>query len=584
LRKQALAKKKHKASSRQKRDRHVTNAGAAIRKDGKSAVAADLTQKERARIAPDASKGAAPLSSPFGKGDGAINTEDFVKLLARPPDPSSADVRGQIIRILLDGNLSAAQQRAKIAEAVVLAIALRGQFFFDIEQRDFRSTMFFDVSMKRLELISGDPFHAWLSDWLRINRVDPVFIHIISEIQTVALNPKYSKGIVPEKFWAARPGTIYISNGDAKLVKITAEAVTVCDNGTDNVLFMAGDTLKPWALTEPKNPFQACSVFREASFTSPHGLNSVTAWATSLPSSPRNKPPLCLVGPVGSGKTRLAMSISELYGTPVVANSPDQDGDNDFWVSVDGGGISILDNCDTRVRWLPDAIAAHATGGHRDKRKLYTDVGRVILRSRAWVCITTANPVFANNSGLADRLLVARMDRRGEETTADSSLSDEILAHRNAGLSFIVETLRSALADKNPTPAGLNYRHPDFATFAVRIGRAIGREKEFVAMLRATEQDKSLFCLQNDYIASTLLDLIEREETFDGTASQLREKLEEIDPQFVGKDGKPSARTIGKRLNALWPHLEKILHARTETDRTNVKYYHFKEKRQETPF
>jgi hypothetical protein len=518
-------------------------------------------------------------------GNNGLISDELVRAWARPPDPSSAEVRGQIIAILLDGKLSTAKQRAKIAEAVVLAVAQRGQFFFDIEQRDFRSTMFFDSDRKRLELISGDPFHAWLSDWLRVNRADPVFTHVISEIQTVALSEKYSKGIVPEKFWATRPDAIYLSNGDAHLVKITATGVTTSDNGTDGVLFVAGNTLTPWQLTTPENPFEACSVFRNASFSSGHGLDLVTAWAMSLPFCPKNKPPLCLTGPVGSGKTRKAMSICELYGLPVIANNVQQrDGDDDFWVGANAGGILILDNCDTRNRWLADSIAAHATGGHRDKRQLYTDAKRIVLRARAWLCLTTANPTFASDPGLTDRLLVVRMDRRTDGTN-ESKLSEEILAHRDAGLSFICQTLRTALTDKKPVPPRLNHRHPDFAANVVRIGRALARETEFVSMLGAAEEDKSLFCLQNDYVGSAILELIEREENFEGTAAQLREKLDDIDPQFVDRNGKPTTKSIGKRLTALWPHLEKVLDVQTEENRDHVKIYSLRGKNnEEMPF
>jgi hypothetical protein len=551
-------------------------------KSKKRPVSSRSGQKRRTSIVPIASKDTPLLPSPSG--NNGLTNDELVRLLARPPDPSSAQIRGQIISILLDGNLSATQQRARISEAVVLAVAERGQFFFDREQRDFGCTMFFDADRKRLERISGDPFHAWLSDWLRINRADSIFTHIISEIQTVALNEKYSKGIVPEKFWAARSDVIYLSNGDAQLVKITADGVAISDNGTDSVLFVAGDTLNPWQLVDPENPFQACSVFRKASFSSPHGFDEVVAWAMSIPCCPKNKPPLCCVGPIGSGKTRLAMSISELYGVPVVANNVNRDGDGDFWVGVNAGGISILDNCDTRVRWLADAIAAHATGGHRDKRQLYTDAQRIILRARAWLALTTSNPTFASDPGLTDRLLVVRMDRRTAGTD-ESKLSDEILVHRDAGLSFICQTLRAALADKKPVPAGLNHRHPDFAAFAVRIGRAIARESEFVAMLHAAEEDKSMFCLQNDYVASVILELIEREETFTGTAAQLREKLDDIDPQFVDKNGKPTAKSIGKRLNALWPHLEKVLDVQTEENRDHINNYSLRRKNaEEMPF
>jgi hypothetical protein len=276
------------------------------------------------------------------------------------------------------------------------------------------------------------------------------------------------------------------------------------------------------------------------------------------------------------------MSICELYGLPVIANNVQQrDGDDDFWVGANAGGILILDNCDTRNRWLADSIAAHATGGHRDKRQLYTDAKRIVLRARAWLCLTTANPTFASDPGLTDRLLVVRMDRRTDGTD-ESKLSEEILAHRDAGLSFICQTLRTALTDKKPAPPGLNHRHPDFAANVVRIGRAIARETEFVAMLGAAEEDKSLFCLQNDYVGSAILELIDRGESFTGTAAQLREKLDDIDPQFVDKNGKPTAKSLGKRLNALWPHLQKVLDAHVETDRTRLKTYTLKSLQQES--
>jgi hypothetical protein len=50
--------------------------------------------------------------------------------------------------------------------------------------------------------------------------------------------------------------------------------------------------------------------------------------------------------------------------------------------------------------------------------------------------------------------------------------------------------------------------HPDFAAFAVRIGRAIGRESEAIHALKSAEHDKSAFCVENDLIGSALLDFV----------------------------------------------------------------------------
>jgi len=198
---------------------------------------------------------------------------------------------------------------------------------------------------------------------------------------------------------------------------------------------------------------------------------------------------------------------------------------------------------------------------------------RVTLRARAWLALTTANPTFASDAGLSDRLLLVRMNRRTDETS-DASLSAEIRGHRNAGLSFIARILATALADTLPTPGKLNQRHPDFAALAVRIGRAIGREAETVHALKSAEHDKSLFCLENDSIATALLACLANGETFTGTASELREKLIATDTDLADK---LSAKRLGKRLSMLWPHLEKVLAtAKQETGRGRITTYTLK--------
>ena len=169
------------------------------------------------------------------------------------------------------------------------------------------------------------------------------------------------------------------------------------------------------------------------------------------------------------------------------------------------------------------------------------------------------------------------MNRRTDETD-DSKLSDEITEHRDAALSFIAQTLSRALADNKPVPAGLNLRHPDFARFAVKIGRAIGREEQIVSALQIAEKDKSLFCLENDFIGAAVLDYLDETGTFTGTAAELRTKLSERDLGFIRKD-RPSAKGVGKRLRTLWPHFENILTvARQEEDRNHFKIYTLKSK------
>jgi hypothetical protein len=304
----------------------------------------------------------------------------------------------------------------------------------------------------------------------------------------------------------------------------------------------------------------------------PHGPMLFKLWATALPADGKTKPPVCVTAPVGGGKTALVRGLFALMGIPETVNAVSKAGEGDFWAAVDAGGLVCFDNCDTRVDWLADALAAAATAGTFTKRRLYTDRDRVTLRARAAIALTSANPTFAADAGLADRLLVVRLNRRTGET-AESALFDQVRAARDAGMSWIAHTLARALADVAPVPSGLNARHPDFAALAVRIGRAMGREAEAVNAMRAAEADKHLFNLENDAVGAALLELVSAG-PFEGTAGALLEALKVIDPAF---EGRLSDKRLGKRLSKLWPHLENTLSAVKDRDgHTRTWRYMFK--------
>ena len=485
----------------------------------------------------------------------------------------AADIKGQIVAALTDGNLSPSQRNDRVATLVVEALTNRGAFYFHAQHLDFATAMFFDAETKRLLRVQADSFLAWLSHWTGINRGAHVFKYVQAAVETAALSGDKTTGIIPENYFASRPGAFYVSNGDGQAVKITPRNVELVDNGTDAVLFGAGCTLPPWKLCEPVDPFTVCRLFAGANYTDPHGIMLLKLWLLSLPTSPMCKPPLVTAGAIRSGKTRIVRGIAELYGLPQRVEEPSdsEKSATDFWINLDAGGLFVLDNADTRLAWLADSVASASTGAGKFPRKLYTNRDTIELRPRAWLALTTANPTFAADAGIADRLLVIRMSQR-EGETSDAALSAEITARRNAVLSWIVHTLAAALADTSPTPGELNRRHPDFAAFAVRLGRALNCEAEAVTALRAAETDKSRFCLENDAVGAALLAMLADGKTFTGTAAELLDVLAEYDTDFAadttGARGNRlwSAKRLGKRLAALWQYVTEIADTRQEKD------------------
>lgn len=502
---------------------------------------------------------------------GKVIKEQAPKAKKLVPDANlsteTQQLHSEFFKILSDGNIK--DKSSAMANIVLDALLKKGKLYYNQTIKSFDTSMFYDFERHTLLKISSDEFRSWLASYTGVNRADTKYKFFIAGIETASLNDKHSQGIIPARFWQAKDNCIYISNGDGHICKVSAGKYEICDNGTDGVLFEAGYTLGFFTLTAPKNPFE-CSLFKSASYADQTGNMLLQLYALSLPTNPRCKPPLVLTSPVGGGKTRTAVGLCEVFGITPRISKVLKEGENDFWTTVNVGGILIMDNADTKTEWLADAVATASTGGSHEKRMLYTDAGTCRLEAKSWQIVTSANPTFATDAGLADRTLLIRLQRRSGET-ADSVLSDEINSCRDAGMSFICDILSKALADTQPTPKALNKRHPDFANMAVRIGRALGKEQEAIKALQAAELDKSKFNLENDDLGSAILAYMatDPQAVLEGTAANILSSLKSVadfDTDYW------SPKKVGKRLIKLWPHLAELYEIKAIDERTNKSF------------
>jgi hypothetical protein len=486
------------------------------------------------------------------------------------PGAGAELVRADLINIWSGGG-SQEQKYERIAKAVVEALEKRGRFYFNSEFRDFSSCMFFDRKLSLLRKIQSDSFLSWVSQWTNLNRAARVFRYVEKEIESAALSGPTTQGIVPEHYWATRDNAFYLSNGDGSVIRIRPNKIEQVHNGEDGVLFSCGNTLKAWKLGEPINPFEKCALFSDISSVAEHGKLLLQLWALSLPTNPKCKPPLAAIGSIGSGKTRLARGILEFYGLPECVVKATEKGEGDFWPSVHQGGIFILDNADTHIPWLPDAVAAAATGGASVKRRLYTDDETMSLRAKAWIIITSANPSFAGDAGLADRLIGLRMGSR-TGSRSDSQLSEEIQAARDGGLHFVARVLSQALADTTPVTESINARHPDFGKFAIRIGRALNREADTIAALQNAEADKGRLCVETDYVGAAILALLPNHLSLEGTAAEFAASFQDHDPVAFKNI---TAKKVSNRFANMWSHLEAVLDVEKKTVSGGALHYSF---------
>jgi len=487
----------------------------------------------------------------------------------------------EITQVLTDKDLKAGEKHNEISKIVVGVLHGFGYFYHVMDKMEFGCVYYFDKKKKSLLTVQSDEFQADISERFGINRAAPVFKYVMAECETEGLSDR-STPIILSTFWESRNNKIYITNGPGTMVRISKNKIDVVDNGRDGVLFPKGSTLLPWKYDEKeaKDPFENCELFKTMSTQEKYMKTLFKVWACSFPTNPDCKPPLCATGPIGSGKTRLLIGLHELLGT---IGSPekcqrDKAGEEDFSILANRGGLLLLDNVDSKIPWLADAVATYSTGGSSEKRTLHTNSGITKLSPNAWCGLTSANPQFAADAGVSDRLLVVRLNRRVGETK-EAALKIDILRKRSSGLSWICQILSKALNDNREVPGQLNARHPDFAEMAVRIGRQYCPESDIVEALRLAEFDKSTFNMENDDIGLTIKEYFEQTKNNEltGNAKEIVESLIEINPDLEGYGSRKglTARTFGNRLKTILPHLQALYQAKIIMGSSNKKIYTF---------
>lgn len=510
---------------------------------------------------PDAA-GGMPLSTPGGVSPAASpatpNTAGAGNVGGEGEDGASVEyLRGRLIAVMTDKDASGLQKKRWMCSEVCAWLGRRGRFYYDLADRGHGTAMWFDAVDKRLHRVGQDYFRSWLSRCTAFSREFKDYKMFISAVEDEALIGDGTTGITPRRYWHREGGAVYLSNGEGRMARVTGAAVDEVDNGTDGVVFEQGYALAPWELlpeAEARDPFAACSVFSGISTVDGRGLMLVRLWFSGMFGVTGWKPLLVLSGDVGSGKTRVAVAMFQLLGIVPRVTAIDALGNvKDFWASVDKGGLFCLDNADHHIPWLPDALSVISTGGTFEKKKLYTDTETVTQEARCWAVVTSANPSFASDAGLGDRLITVNL-QRVERETAESVLTREIGAARDAGMTWLCRVMRRALADASPVPKGMNRRHPDWAEWAYRLGRAAGMAGEAERAIRENESFKALFAVSNDAFGRFLLQGLAN--GFRGSAAELSQHLASSCEGFSAEVW--TAAKIGKALKRMGVPLKSL--------------------------
>jgi hypothetical protein len=214
------------------------------------------------------------------------------------------------------------------------------------------------------------------------------------------------------------------------------------------------------------------------------------------------------LGPQGAGKTSGLRRIGRVFVGPgfEVANLREEKEDG-FIAAVTNRTVLGLDNADTRVKWLEDAMATYATGVAYRLRRYYTTNDEVSYLPRAVLAIASRDPHF-NRPDVAERVLPLCCGRP-ERYIDERALLDEIDRERGAIMgALLVQAAQVADALGEITAPPLPFRMADFASFGWVLAKLKSRERQWVELLGKLERAQAGFASEGDGLADALAILL----------------------------------------------------------------------------
>lgn len=353
----------------------------------------------------------------------------------------------------------------------------------------------------------------------------------------------------------AHSGNIYLDlcNEAFEVVEIDKEGWRVVQDSP--VMFRRGRYARP--LPRPKQNGSLESLRSLVNFATQDDYILTIAWlvAAMNPSGPF--PILALSSEHGSGKSTLTTILQRLLDPQTTERlAPLKDADALF-SSASGRWIVPLDNCGRINAEMSDHFCRLATGGGYEKRALYTDNDSY--------SVSVTRPLVLNGIALSlgrmdllDRAFcvnlrpILEMERKTEERIYRNFESIQPLL-----VGALCTAASAALREREYKPRDLP-RMADGAAFVMRAEKGGGlpwQPGTFAATLANRDGLKIETALLDDPVGAALLYIIQRNDSYSGTASNLLHNIKQVthadEWQYLPK----LPRSLSKRIEELTPFL-----------------------------
>ena len=438
---------------------------------------------------------------------------------------------------------------------IVTLVRERGVLFRDAEEK-----CYVDVQVdghRETYALRGQSFKRWLAseyfDKFEVSPPSPSFVDAIGTLEGYARRDGQQLEVFV-RFGASKDKRVFVDVGDKawRVIEITA-------NGWDLICDGPVRFVRPASMNSLPEPVRGgdLSALWDYLNVVEEDRPLVRAWLISAIVSRRPYSILALTGEQGSGKSTTARVLRDLLD-PVKAplrSVPREE--RDLVISASRCGVVAFDNVSKLSPHMSDALCRVSTGAGFATRQLYTDDSEYIFEGARPILLNGITN-YVERDDLADRTVAIRVPRlegrRREEEFWDKfhralpSIFGALLDLACQTIEQMPHATASLIDEELP-------RMADFATVGVAVERALGGPTGlFLARYRSQRNEAFTTLLEEEPVAAAIIELMERESHWQGSATDLLRTLKGQD-ENTSKSLPKAPRGLTAALDRLTPAL-----------------------------